>query len=153
MPTTMVLRQDHKLLRKQLDLIETALHMGPDAGPALREMCFLLGQMLRTHMAREEEMLEPFQQPVYSLTQYWIGRPHAAQYAALLDVNTLLLSDLTVPARAARMIERLAQGLRTQMAEEDGDLFPVIDELELEHLRRRGVDVYGLQHALRAACN
>ena len=51
------LRRDHTILRSKLDILETALTMGPDVWFVLRETCFTLGRQLRDHIRREEELV------------------------------------------------------------------------------------------------
>ena len=51
------LRRDHVILRAKLDVLESALKMGPEAWFVLREVSHTLAQQLRDHIRREEELV------------------------------------------------------------------------------------------------
>ena len=51
------LRRDHVILRSKLDVLESALKMGPEAWFVLREVSHTLAQQLRDHIRREEELV------------------------------------------------------------------------------------------------
>ena len=59
------LRRDHQILRSKLDVLETALTMGPETWFVLREVCFTLARQLRDHMRREEELVMACRQALH----------------------------------------------------------------------------------------
>ena len=133
MSATDVLKRDHKLLRKQLEFLESAIRVAPEAQFALREMCFLLSVMLKEHMVREEEVLRPYRKRMYELHQYRLGRHYETQWATLRKVNELLLKGLQAPVeRAVEWLHQLVRDLQVQMSEEEHEVFPLVDRFEEE---------------------
>ena len=135
MPITETLRKDHQLLRKRLEFLEAAMQVAPEAQFALREMCWSLAHLLDAHIKREERVLAPYYNRIGALIQHRASHDHADQRAVLRDVNALLLGGIKAPvSRVVPSLAQLIEELREHMAEEEQEVFPMVDRMARERL-------------------
>lgn len=133
MGVTECVRQDHRILRAKLRLLEAAMQVAPEAQFVLREMCWSLARMLDAHITHENEVLEPYSNRIKALTKERMAQEHADQRVVLRDVNTLLLGGLKTPVSAVvPPLAHLIEELRAHMAQEEGELFPLVDRIAAE---------------------
>ncbi len=132
MTVTTTLRQDHALLRKKVALLESALQVAHEARLVLREMCFSLLRFLGEHRQREVRPLVRFVHRVSPAQGQFQARDHTAEHHILLTVNELLLSGMraSVPMIILRISQAIDQ-LNTSMEEQERELFPVLDQMEV----------------------
>ena len=128
MESTHALRQDHIILRKKLEFLESALQVAPESRFVLREMCFSLQRMLQDHMAREADLFQAAsdqtfgQEPVHAIE-------HREPYSLLKTVNELLLSGMRASIPTVILwLSKVIESLRAQMAEQERETFPALDE-------------------------
>lgn len=133
MDVTERVRQDHRILRAKLRLLEAAMQVAPEAQFVLREMCWSLAHMLDAHITHENEVLQPYSNRINALTKERMAQEHADQRVVLRDVNTLLLGGLKTPISAVvPPLAHLIEELRAHMEEEERELFPMVDRLAEE---------------------
>ena len=134
MGVTELLRSDHEQLRKQLDSLEGAMRVAPEAQFALREMCFSLTRMLGEHIKREKEALVPYRDRIQALINNRSSQDRADQRGALKGINLLLLDGLKAPVgRVVTQLARLVDELREHMNELEREVFPVVNRLAGQH--------------------
>ena len=122
------LRRDHGLLRTKLSLLEGALGMGPEAWFVLRELCYTLGGQLRDHIQREDALVSHCRQALGPEILEHLAVEHHDEPQLLRAVVELFVQDgppawTDVKSALARFI----QGLRRHLAEEEEDLFPMLE--------------------------
>ena len=124
METTHILRQDHALLRKKLALLESALHVAPEARFVIRDMCFSLHRMLQEHLEREQPLI-----PRGDRAQGFPNWDHFEADTMLRAVNELLLGGMrsSMPVIVARL-SQVIDALKAQMEEQESTLFSTWDE-------------------------
>ncbi len=125
------LKRDDQIIRSELDVLETALGMGPDAWYVLREVCFTLARQLRDHMRREEELIA-----AYHRTQgvepglSGLSTEHHDEPEHLRTINRLFVSEPHhTLVRIAPALRGVISGLRHHMAKEEAELFPVLEQV------------------------
>ncbi len=134
MGVTELLRSDHEQLRKQLDSLEGAMRVAPEAQFALREMCFSLTRMLGEHIKREKEALVPYRDRIQALINNRSSQDRADQRGALKGINLLLLDGLKAPVgRVVTQLARLVDELREHMNELEREVFPLVNRLAGQH--------------------
>ncbi len=107
--------------------METAICSESEGKQVLGELCALPAEMLDEHSKHEEMVLRPYRGQLYQLTRYWLGLSRGHERVALRDLSVLLLSALDVSMdEIATRASVLIQRLKARMAEEDGDMFPVV---------------------------
>ena len=135
MGATETLKRDHQILRAKLKLLEAAMQMLPESHFVLREMCWSLARMLETHIRREGEVLQPYSNRIQALTQERMAQDHADQRLVLRDVNALLLGGIKAPiSKVVPPLAQLIEELREHMAEEEQEVFPMVDRIADEEL-------------------
>lgn len=150
------LRRDHAILRAKLNVVEAALRMGPEVWYVLREVCFTLARQLRDHIRREEDLVAacrsamisppagkpeagPFGAGIAS------GNPpagggmnpkvlaeivveHRDEPEHLRAINQLFLGERGHSLERIRPeLEEVIRRLRHHMAEEEAELFPILE--------------------------
>jgi len=116
-----------------LRLLEAAMQMAPEAQFALREMCWSLARMLDEHIRHEVEALQPYHNRIQALIQARMAQDHADQQVVLRGVNALLLGGINAPvSRAVPPLAELIKELRHHMAQEEQEVFPMVDQLAEE---------------------
>ena len=134
MGVTELLRSDHEQLRTQLDSLEGAMRVAPEAQFALREMCFSLTRMLGEHIQREKEALVPYRDRIQALINNRSSQDRADQRGALNGINLLLLDGLKAPVgRVVTRLARLVDELREHMNEVEREVFPLVNRLAGQH--------------------
>ncbi len=128
MKATQRLRRDHQILRAKLDVLETALSMGPQTWFVLREICFTLSRQLRDHIKREEALIAASRGVAAADVLAHLAIEHRDEPEHLRDINRLFTSQ------AAHSLEQITPvllnviaGLRCHMAEEEAALFPLLE--------------------------
>ena len=133
------LRRDHQVLRSRLDLLEAALRMGPEAWFVLREMCHALAGHVKDHLQREEALVAQCRAFTASAPLV-LDRPqleHRDEPERLRQLHQLFLREEIAPfPELAAMLRQVIDGLRRHMAEEEAELFPLLERL----LEERGAD-------------
>ena len=134
MGVTEFLRSDHEQLRKQLDSLEGAMRVAPEAHFALRRLCFSLTPMLDEHIKREEDVLAPYRDRIQALSNNRSSQDRADQRGVLKGINLLLLDGLKAPVGVVvTHLTRLVDELREHMNELEREVFPVVNRLAGQH--------------------
>ena len=122
------LKRDHKILRAKLDVLESALRMGSETWFVMREVCFTLARQLGNHMKREEALITACRKTMNPKVLAEVALEHKDEPAHLRTINRLFVTE------SGHSLERLGpalteviQGLRRHMAEEEAELFPILE--------------------------
>jgi len=122
------LKRDHQILRAKLNVLETALTLGPESWYVLREVCFTLSRQLQDHMRREEELIARCRQTMSPHVLAEIALEHQDEPAHLRTINRLFITQVDYSLeRIKPVLTEAIQGLRRHMAEEEAELFPILE--------------------------
>ncbi len=129
MGTIGTLQHDHRLLRRKLVLLESALQVSPETRFVIREMCFSLLRLLQEHMHREDAAVASCTREGLGGPQLLQGWDHLTEHAHLRAVNELLLGGMkasmsSVVIRLSQAIEELGQ----HMAAQERLVFPFLQD-------------------------
>lgn len=131
------LKRDHVILRAKLDVLESALRMGPDTWFVLREVCFTLAKQLRDHIHREEALIAACRKALDPAILAHIQLEHQDEPQHLRTINRLFVQE---PGHTLEQIRPeltgMINGLRRHITEEETVLFPTIERA----LRAQGVE-------------
>ena len=121
------LRRDHVILRAKLSVLEGALTMGPETWFVLREVCYTLSRQLANHIKREEALVQACRDALAEGVLTHLAVEHKNEPELLRTINCLFVDQWGHSLEVIRPdLLRLVQGLRTHMAEEEAELFPVL---------------------------
>ena len=124
------LRRDHKILRAKLDVLESALRMGPETWYVLREVCFTLSRQLRDHIRREEDLVAACRAAMNPKVLAEVVVEHYDEPEHLRSVNRMFISDGERSFNQLKIaLTEVIDGLRHHMAEEEAELFPIFDRV------------------------
>jgi len=124
------LKRDHKILRAKLDVLEGALQMGPETWFVLREVCYTLSRQLQDHLKREEGLVQACKEALTEDAISHLTVEHTDEPQLLRAVNRLFVNGHSHSLNAIKpALTTLIQSLRTHMAEEETELFPVIERV------------------------
>ncbi len=124
------LKRDHKILRAKLDVLESALQMGPETWFVLRDVCYTLSRQLQDHIKREEELVRVCKEALTEDALNHLTVEHKDEPQLLRTVNRLFVEERGHSLAAVKpALTTLIQGLRTHMAEEEVELFPVLERV------------------------
>ena len=124
------LRRDHRILRAKLDVLESALGMGPETWFVLREVCFTLAQQLRDHMKREEDLVANCRKAMTTKALAEVVVEHRDEPRHLRTINRLFLSERGHSLERIRpVLQETIDGLRRHMASEEAELFPLLERV------------------------
>ena len=133
------LRRDHAILRAKLDVLESALGMGSESWFVLREVCFTLARQLRDHIKREEALVAAARRGLNPKVLAEVVVEHRDEPRHLRTINRLFVSQPTQSLdRIKPALMDVIHGLRRHMAEEEAELFPILERILAE---REPVDV------------
>ena len=122
------LKRDHTILRSKLEMLESALQMGSRAWYVLHEISFTLAQQLKDHLKREETHVTGCRSLLNPKVLAEVAVEHRDEPEHLRTINRLFVSQ---PPRAMELIQpalvRVIEGLRRHMAEEEAELFPLLE--------------------------
>ena len=122
------LRRDHQILRTKLSILENALGMGPDAWFVLREISFTLSRQLVGHIRREEDLVAACRRALDPKVLAELAVEHRDEPAHLRALNQLFLTAQGQSVDQVRpQFMLVISGLRHHMAEEERDLFPILE--------------------------
>lgn len=122
------LKRDHHILRSKLDVLEGALRMGSPAWFVLREVCFTLARQLRDHMRREEELVMACRRAMNPQILAEIAVEHKDEPEHWKALNRMFLDEKEQRLdRIGPVLQQTIEGLRHHMAEEERDLFPILE--------------------------
>ena len=124
------LRRDHTILRARLNVLESALQLGPETWFVLREVCYTLSRQLQDHIKREEELVRAHKEVLTkdALTQLTVE--HTDEPQLLRTVNRIFVEEQGHSLTAIKpALTTLIQGLRAHMEEEEAELFPVLERV------------------------
>lgn len=128
------LRRDHKILRSKLDVLESALKMGPETWFVLREVCFTLSRQIRDHIRREEELVAACRKALDEQALRHVTVEHQDEPRLLRTVNCLFVEEQGHSLeRVKPALSEVIGRLRAHMAEEEVELFPTLER----YLRER----------------
>jgi len=126
------LRQDHQGLRAKLALLEALLPGEEGAVAALREITFTLNRELSSHAQREEILcaeLPPLFPQTARVDLEQLHAAHHDQQRALERLLGLLWRDEPYPVdEVMRCVPQVIAELRAQMALEEAQVFPALEE-------------------------
>ncbi|MBI3996986.1 MAG: hemerythrin domain-containing protein [Candidatus Omnitrophica bacterium] len=124
------LQRDHKILRAKLDVLESALRMGPQTWYVLRETCFTLSRQLRDHIRREDDLVAACRMAMNPKILAEVVVAHHDEPEHLRMINRLFVSE---GQRSFDQIQealtQVIEGLRRHMSEEEAELFPIFDRV------------------------
>lgn len=147
------LKRDHGILRSKLDVLETALEMGPQTWYVLREVSFTLAKQLRDHIRREEELIALCRKVMIPAlgaspeagsgrsgrvtakgmdpkTLAEVSLEHHDEPEHLRSINRMFVTESTHSMDRLRpALQRVIEGLRHHMVEEERELFPVLERV------------------------
>lgn len=124
------LRRDHAILRSKLDALEAALGMGEETWYVLREVCFTLARQLRDHIRREEDLVAACRQAMNPQVLAEVVVEHHDEPKHLRTINRLFVSQASHALDRIRpALTEVIQGLRRHMAEEEAQLFPILERV------------------------
>ncbi len=127
------LNRDHKILRSKLDVLEAALSMGPETWFVLREVCFTLARQLQDHIRREEELVAACRKAMNPKVLAEVVVEHRDEPAHLRTINRLFVREPhQTLERIKPALTAVIQGLRRHMAEEEAELFPILERVLVE---------------------
>lgn len=128
------LKRDHALLRAKLDVLESALKMGSETWFVLREVCFTLSRQLRDHIKREEALVIAYRTAVNPKVLAEVSVEHRDEPRHLRTINRLFMQESGRSLeRVAPVLTQVIAGLRRHMAEEEAELFPLLERELREH--------------------
>jgi len=122
------LKRDHKILRSKLDVLESALQLGPQTWFVLREVCFTLARQICDHMRREEELIAAARKALDPAVVAHVSLQHDDEPQHLRTINRLFIAEQGHSLeRIQPELSRLIVGLRHHMDEEEAELFPALE--------------------------
>ena len=122
------LRRDHGILRAKLDVVESALRMGPETWYVLREVCFTLVRQLRDHIRREETLVAACRRVLTPKALAEVALEHKDEPEHLRTLERLFTRETGRSYdRVAPELMKVVEGLRRHMAEEEQELFPLLE--------------------------
>ena len=142
------LQRDHAILRAKLDVLETALGMGPETWFVLREACFSLSRQLRAHLRREERLIAACRAGLSKTLLARLGLEHKDEPTLLRTLNRLFLREEGHALDTVRpMLTQVIAGLRAHMVDEEQTLFPrLTTALAMPGVRAPQEDNRGTEH-------
>jgi len=121
------LKRDHTIMRSKLDVLESALQLGPETWFVLREVCFTLARQIRDHLRREEELIARARKALDPSVVEQISLEHEDEPQHLHTINRLFITEQGHSLERIRPeLMRLVHGLRHHMDEEEAELFPAL---------------------------
>lgn len=127
------LRRDHAILRSKLDVLESALKMGPEAWFVLREVSHTLAQQLRDHIRREEALVAVCRSALREQALTHITVEHHDEPQRLRTLSRLFIKESGQSLRHIEpVLTEIIAGLRHHMEEEEQELFPVLEQVLAE---------------------
>ena len=122
------LKRDHGILRAKLDILETAVWMGPSAWYVLRELCFTLARQLRDHIRREEALVAASRRTLDPKVLAVVDVDHHDEPQMLRTINRVFLeaSNHSLSRLRPTLLEVIRR-LRCHMDEEEMALFPILE--------------------------
>ena len=122
------LRRDHAILRAKLDVLESALRLGPEVWYVLREVCFTLARQLRDHIKREENLVAACRNAMNPKVLVEVAVEHKDEPEQLRTINRLFWSERGHSLERIRpVLEETIRRLRHHMSEEETELFPLLE--------------------------
>lgn len=122
------LKRDHVILRAKLDVLESALRLGPDTWYVLREICYTLSRQLQQHIRREEELVAQCRAALTQTQLQELQVEHRDEPERLRTLNHLFLQEKGRSlAQVAPALHAMVRGLRQHMDEEERELFPILE--------------------------
>jgi len=124
------LKRDHQLLRSKLDVLEAALAMRPQTWFVLREICYTLSRQLQDHIRREERLVAACRNALSQEALAHMQVEHKDEPELLRSVNRLFIEQggSALP-QVDDALRQMISRLRAHMAEEETELFPVIERI------------------------
>lgn len=129
--------RDHQILRAKLTVLESVLHMRPEAWGVVREMCVTLSRQLRDHIKREEDLVAACREAKV-LAQIVVE--HRDEPDHLRAISRMFVSQQRHSfEESASALRAVISALRRHMAQEEAELFPIL-ERALRAEERRAPD-------------
>ena len=129
------LKRDHLILRSKLDLMEAALGVGEPGWFVLRELCLTLSRQLQDHIRREEELVAAARQALNPQVLAEVVVEHQDEPEHLRTINRLFVQEEHCSLERIRpALLAVISGLRRHMAEEERELFPILERVLTDHL-------------------
>ena len=124
------LRRDHRILRSKLSVLEATLRMEGDTWFVLREVCFTLSRQLRDHIKREDELVIACRKAMNPKVLAEVVVEHKDEPAHLRTINRLFVSATDHSLERIRPeLTEVIHGLRHHIAEEEAELFPILERV------------------------
>ena len=124
------LQRDHTILRAKLDVLESALRMGPQTWYVLREACFTLSRQLRDHIRREDDLVAACRMAMNPKILAEVVVAHHDEPEHLRMINRLFVSEGQRSFdQMKEALMKVIEGLRRHMSEEETELFPIFDRV------------------------
>lgn len=123
------LRRDHAILRSKLDVLESALKMGPEAWFVLRELSHTLARQLRDHIRREEGLVAACRYALKEPALAHVTVEHRDEPERLRALNRLFIKESGRSLeQVGPVLREVIDGLRHHMEEEEMELFPLLEQ-------------------------
>ena len=124
------LRRDHRILRSKLSVLEAGLGMEGDTWFVLREVCFTLSRQLRDHIRREDDLVAACREAMNPKVLAEVVVEHTDEPKHLRTINRLFVSEAGHSLeRIKPALTEIIHGLRHHMAEEERELFPILERV------------------------
>lgn len=123
------LQRDHNILRKKLQVLETALEMGPESWFVVRETCMSLSHRLADHLRRADYIMAGSAKALTErgMGQLWLEH-HVDGFRFRIAIDPFLGGGESVCARATPSLKAVVNDLRDHMAQVETKLFPLLEE-------------------------
>ena len=124
------LKRDPVILRAKLDILESAVGMGPRMWFVLREVCFTLATQLRDHLHREEELIAACRKALSAEALARLAIEHRDEPEHLRTINQLFIQERSQALEQIRpALTGFIHGLRHHMDDEETALFPTLERV------------------------
>ncbi|HEX9780427.1 MAG TPA: hemerythrin domain-containing protein [bacterium] len=122
------LRQEHHAIQRTFGMLESALRIGPEAWPVLRQLCFSALRQLQLHVWREERMLARYDDGSLERLPAYAQESHRDKMHDLkLIVHYVMGGAPAMWKDVAGALNAVIEGVRQQIEEQEALAFPLLE--------------------------